>query len=311
MQGRQSGHALVVLVPHGTPSGGLDDRSLGGEHAVPRRERDGDNVFEATGGEGFEQAGGYHVVHRALVGGQFAGQTLGDDERMVVGDFTCVHAAAVERSPFQDGGMDSKSRVPLQQGDAVGYLVENIVREVAGTGTGVAQHLFLVERLGDGEGLVRREAVPAVRLFLQGGQVIEQGRVLAHLPALHVGNRHRPRCGYSCEGGVCRRKGFVTQFRKCGEGSAVLFRRDLQPVVSLRGEIPVLQITAADHHKSGGLHPSEGIDTLPGGDAEGLRRIQPYLPVGDGTGFGGTVEIIVVVTGSEVVQSLTDGTVGQ
>ena len=94
---------------HGTPSGGLDDRSLGGEHAVPRRERDGDNVFEATGGEGFEQAGGYHVVHRALVGGQFAGQTLGDDERMVVGDFTCVHAAAVERSPFQDGGMDSKA----------------------------------------------------------------------------------------------------------------------------------------------------------------------------------------------------------
>ena len=109
-------------------SGGSDDRPLGGEHAVPCRERDGGSVLEATGGEGFEQAGGYHVVYRALVGGQLAGQTLGDDERMVVGDFPCVHAAAVERSPFQGGGMGGESRVPLQQGDTIGYLVEHVVR---------------------------------------------------------------------------------------------------------------------------------------------------------------------------------------
>ena len=233
LQGRQSGCSLVVLVPlatHGTPSGRPDDRSLGGEHAVPRRERDGGNVLEATGGKGFEQAGGYHVVHRALVGGQLAGQTLGDDERMVVGNFPRIHAAAVERSPFQGGGMGGESRVPLQQGDAVGYLVEHILREVAGAGTGIAQHLLLVKRLGDGEGLVRREAVPAVRLFLQGGQVIEQGRFLAHLPALHVGNLYRPRCGYSGEGGVCRRKGFRNAIqrwrRKCVPSfSAVIFSR--------------------------------------------------------------------------------------
>lgn len=131
LQSRQSGCSLVVLlplVPHGTPSGGSDDRPLGGEHAVPCRERDGGSVLEATGGEGFEQAGGYHVIYRAFVGGQLAGQTLGDDERMVVGDFPCVHAAAVERSSFQGGGMGGESRVPLQQGDTIGYLVEHIVR---------------------------------------------------------------------------------------------------------------------------------------------------------------------------------------
>ncbi len=119
---------LLPLVPYGTPSGGSDDRPLGGEHAVPCRERDGGSVLEATGGEGFEQAGGYHVVYRALVGGQLAGQTLGDDERMVVGDFPCVHTAAVARSPFQGGGMGGESRVPLQQGDTIGYLVEHVVR---------------------------------------------------------------------------------------------------------------------------------------------------------------------------------------
>ena len=147
----------------------VDEQVLHGEDTqFPARPDDA--LRQAEGVErGVEQAGGYHVVHRALVGGQLAGQTLGDDERMVVGNFSRIHAAAVERSPFQGGGMSGESRVPLQQGDAVGYLVEHIVREVAGAGTGVAQHLLLVKRLGDGEGLVRREAVPAVRLFLQGG----------------------------------------------------------------------------------------------------------------------------------------------
>lgn len=130
------------------------------------------NILDTAGGEGFEQAGCHHVVHLALVPGQLAGQVLGDDKRMMVGDSLPVHAAAVKRSPFQGGGMGGESRVLLQQGDAVRYLVENIVGEIAGAGTGIAQHLLFVKRLGDGEGLVRREAVPAVRLFLQGGQVV-------------------------------------------------------------------------------------------------------------------------------------------
>ena len=45
----------------------------------------------------------------------------------MVGNFPRIHAAAVERSPFQGGGMGGESRVPLQQGDAIGYLVEHIV----------------------------------------------------------------------------------------------------------------------------------------------------------------------------------------
>ena len=134
---------------------------------------------------------------------------------------------------------------------------------------------------------------------------------MVHLPALYVDNLHRPRCGYSGEGGVCRRKGFVTQFRDGGEGRAVLFRRNLQPEIGLRGEIPVLQITGANHHQGGRLYPSEGVDALPGGDAESLGGVQPNLPVGDGTGFGGTVELVVVASGLEVIQPLPDGTVGQ
>ena len=58
-----------------------------------------------------------------------------------------------------------------------------------------------------------------------------------------------------------------------GEGRAVLFSRDLQPVIGLRGEIPVLQITGADHHQGGCLYPSEGVDALPGGDTESLGGV--------------------------------------
>ena len=85
---------------------------------------------------------------------------------MVVGNFPRIHAAAVERSPFQGGGMGGESRVSLQQGDAVGYLVEHIVREVAGAGTGIAQHLLLVKRLGDGEGLRRDGFCSAEKPYL-------------------------------------------------------------------------------------------------------------------------------------------------
>ena len=73
---------------------------------------------------------------------------------------------------------------------------------------------------------------------------------------------------------------------------------DLKPVIGLRGEIPVLQITEEDHHQGGRLHPSEGVDALPGGDGKCLSRIQSNLPVGDCTGFGGTVEVVVVAAWS-------------
>ena len=87
---------LVLLATDGTPSGGLDYCPFGGKVATRCGETDGCNVLYATGGEGFEQAGGNHIVHLALVLRQFAGQTFGNNQSMVIGDFSCVHATAVE-----------------------------------------------------------------------------------------------------------------------------------------------------------------------------------------------------------------------
>ena len=42
-----------------------------------------------------------------------------------------------------------------------------------------------------------------------------------------------------------------------------------------------------------------------------LRAVDADQIVGDGTGFGGTVEVIVIAAGFELIQPVTDGTVGQ
>ena len=156
LQGRKGGgfFFLVLLSTDGTPSGGLDNRPFGGKVATRCGETNRCNVLYATGGEGFEQAGGNHIVHLALVLRQFAGQTFGDNQGMVIGDFPCVHAAAVECRPFQGGGTGGESGVLLQKGNAGRDFVENIVGDKAGAGTGVAKYLFLVKRLCYGKGFV-------------------------------------------------------------------------------------------------------------------------------------------------------------
>ena len=42
-----------------------------------------------------------------------------------------------------------------------------------------------------------------------------------------------------------------------------------------------------------------------------MRAVDTDQIVGDGTGFGGTVEVIIVAAGFELIQPVTDGTVGQ
>ena len=115
----------------------------------------------------------------------------------------------------------------------------------------------LVKRLRNVERLLCGKAELAVGFLLQRSKVVEQRRFLADFLALHIGNYNRARGGNGIKGGSCCRKGFVLMFGECGERDAVLFRRDLDLVVGLRGKVPVLQITGTDHHQGRCLHPSE------------------------------------------------------
>ena len=66
----QSGIVLFVFigkVEHGTPAGNPDDAATHGEGDTGRLQGDGCPLHQAFGGEGFEHAGGYHLVDGALV----------------------------------------------------------------------------------------------------------------------------------------------------------------------------------------------------------------------------------------------------
>ena len=70
------------------------------------------------GGKGFEQAGCHHVVNGLFVFGKAGGQVFGYNQRMVVGHFPTVHAAAVERCAGERCGILPETRMLPQEGDA-------------------------------------------------------------------------------------------------------------------------------------------------------------------------------------------------
>ena len=76
-------------------------------------------------------------------------------------------------------------------------------------------------------------------------------------------------------------------------------------------ETLVLPETLADHRQRGCLHTPYGIRAPSGGDGQCLRAVDAHQPVGFATGFGGLVEVVVLVTVLQFLQSLADGGIGQ
>ena len=66
-------------------------------------------------GEGFEQACGNHFIDSPLVLRQTFGQVLGNEQRMVVGDFGIIDRTAVERCVPQSGCDGGEAWILLQE----------------------------------------------------------------------------------------------------------------------------------------------------------------------------------------------------
>ena len=99
LQPRQRGlfPLFFRLATHGTPAGRLDDRPFEGEYPTACGQGHVGHFLDAMRGEGFEQACGHHFIDRLLVFRQPFRQVLGDEQRMVVGDFGIIDRTAVER----------------------------------------------------------------------------------------------------------------------------------------------------------------------------------------------------------------------
>ena len=76
-------------------------------------------------------------------------------------------------------------------------------------------------------------------------------------------------------------------------------------------ETAVFPVTFAHHSQCGGLHTSDGVCAVSGGDGECLRAVDAHEPVRFAPCFGGKKEVVILASVFEVTQSFTDGLVGK
>ena len=230
---------------------------------------------------------------------------------MVVGHFAVIHAAAVQGCAVQPGGIPGKAGVLPQQGDTFRHFIENVLRNIAASGSRVGHHFLFIQALRYGKRLVSREVQLRVRFLLQRGKVVQKRRFLAGFFPLNGFNHKLPGILYPLQGGY----GFGLLFPLGGRLGGKIYspaggRRFELP--KLGGyEIPVLQIAAAYHHERGCLHPAQREHPLPGGYAQRLGGVYPYQPVRFAAGLGREVEVIVTLSRLQVIQPLTDCLVGK
>ena len=75
-------------------------------------------------------------------------------------------------------------------------------------------------------------------------------------------------------------------------------------------KITIFYVPTADHSKSWGLYPSQGIAAF-ADDGQCTAGIDTHQPVGFASCFGGIIEIVVTASWFEVGKSLTDGFIGE
>ena len=229
----------------------------------------------------------------------------------MVGHLARVYAAMGEHAQTAD--MASQLFVALQLFEQLGDSLENIVGDVTAARAGIGDELGFVELLGNSERLLRREPVAAVGFLLQRGEVVEQGRLFSFLLMLYLRDTDFFACFLdTLVKAVCR---FAVLPLFLGGEFHHLFpfafhgKMELPEVFGRKAS--VLPIAGADHRQRGCLYATDGIGAPTGGKADRLRAVDAHEPVGFAAGAGSKVEVVVVCSIAQVIESLADGLVGQ
>ena len=153
--------------------------------------------------------------------------------------------------------------------------------------------------------------MPRVGIPLEGGQIVEQGRLFGRLPTFGLDDlcfTHRLNGGTSfLRGSLC----VELLHRKGGEGRSVFGCVELESEIGLRRERGVFQIALANERQRRGLHPAQRPNAAASGDGKCLRGVDPHHPVGFAAGPGREVEVIVVAAGTDAGQPLANGPFGE
>ena len=209
--------------------------------------------------------------------------------------------------------MASQLFVALQLFEQLGDGLENIVGNIAAARAGIGDELGFVEFLGDGERLLRREPVATIGFLLQRGEVVEQGRFFGFLLMLYLRDTDFFACFLdTLVKAVCRFA--VLPLFLGGEFHHLFpfaFHGKMELPEGFGRKASVLPIAGADHRQRGCLYATDGVGAPTGGKAERLRAVDAHEPVGFAAGTGGKVEVVVVCSITQVIESLADGLVGQ
>ena len=177
---------LALFAQHGTPSRLTDDAALGGKLRLATEGGGGGEFLDALVGEGFHHAPGYHLIDGVVLLGEEEGLLARDKQGVVVGHLATVHAAAGQPVPV--GHLADPFGIAAQEGEQLGDFGKDIFGDIAAAGARIGDELLFVELLRYLQCLLRRESVLGVGFLLQGGEVVEQRRVLHLLLALHLGD---------------------------------------------------------------------------------------------------------------------------
>ena len=300
----------------------------------------GDEVF-GRWVEDREEALDDHVVELLLGLGKVLGRLQRRDDGEVVGDLGVVEDPLVGDDPLASQDLVRKGRVARKDGFVVplagafasehaqGVLdrAEVVFGQGAGVGPRVGQDLvFFVQRLGEAQCGLGREAEAAVGLALQAGEVVEQRRelgrglgFLAHLAELP-----------GALGGQRLGAGFVPET----VGAQVFFFLRLalaevlvEPLagvfatgagegggnfpVGARVELADLVLAFNNQRQGRGLHAADGgqVETAGLGVEGGhrARAVDADQPVGFGTADGGIGEAAHFGARAQGVEAVADG----
>ena len=228
-------------------------------------------------------------IRLARAGGGENGMVVAD--LAAVADLSCVHA--LRRGGFADNGSN---------GHKLRHRGSQIISEEAAVRAGIGAELLFIEGLQIVKRLLGGIAEAAVGLPLEGGQVVEPGRVLRFLRALHRPDRDRL-TGAGGSKGV-RLRFFFELFGHGGKIAAAKIYR----VKGFRAERPDLCLPLDDERQRG-RHDAPHVEGAVVQHRKEPCGVDAHQPVRAGAAEGGLMQSVVFPSRTKVCKALSDGLV--
>ena len=226
-------------------------------------------------------------IRLARAGGGENGMVVAD--LAAVADLPCVHA--LRHGGFADGGGHG---CKLRHG---GF---QIVGEKAAVRAGIGAELLFIEGLQVIKRLLGGIAKAAVGLPLEGGQVVEPGRVLRFFRALHRLDRDRLTGAGGGEG--VRLRFFFELFGHYGKIAAAKIYR----VKGFRAERPDLRLPLDDERQRG-RHDAPHVEGAVVQHRKEPCGVDAHQPVRAGAAEGGLIQPVVFTPRTQLRKALFDG----